>query len=73
MPQAGIDVTGFLTIMASLSAAAQTLVEHVLKKHWPWLDQPKPKDNRRQAAVHVIAGVVGGLLVWSTSLHPLQG
>ncbi len=67
-----LDVTGFLTIMAALSASSQTLVENVIKKHWTWLNQPKPKDNWRQAAIHVIAGTVGGLLVWTTRLHPLQ-
>jgi hypothetical protein len=72
MQQTGIDVTGFLTIMAALSASTQTLVENLLKKHWPWLDQPKTKDNRRQAAIHMIAGVVGGVLVWTMNLHPLQ-
>ncbi len=72
MQAPAIDVTGFLTIMAALSAAAQTLVENLLKKHWEWLNEPKTKDNLRQAAVHVIAGSVGGLLALTTNLHPLQ-
>ncbi len=75
MPQAGVDVTGFLTTMAALSASVQTLVEHVVKKHWAWLDNPHPDkqtDNRRQTAVHAIAFAVGGGLAWTTGLEPLH-
>ena len=72
MQAPAVDVTGFLTIMAALSASSQTLVEHVIKKHLPWLNEPKQKDNWRQTAIHVLAGGVGGLLVWTSNLHPLQ-
>jgi hypothetical protein len=75
MPQGPVDVTGFFTTMTALSAAVQTLVENVFKKHLPWLDNPKPDkptDNKRQAAVHLLAFAVGGALAWVTGLHPLQ-
>lgn len=74
MPQATVDVTGFLTMMAALSASVQTLVEHLVKKRWAWLDDKhadKTKDNRRQTTVHAIAFVLGGTMAWTTGLEPL--
>lgn len=75
MPQAAVDVTAFFTTMTALSAAVQTLVENVFKKHLSWLDTPhseKQKDNRRQTAIHVIAFAVGGALALMTGLQPLH-
>ena len=75
MPQAAVDVTGFLTLMAALSASVQTLVEHVVKKRWSWLDTTNGgghgKDNRRQTTVHLISFAMGGALAWTTGLEPL--
>ena len=75
MPQAAVDVTGFLTMMAALSASVQTLVEHVVKKRWSWLDTTNGdahgKDNRRQTTVHLISFAMGGALAWTTGLEPL--
>src|SRR5689334_25011575 len=75
MPQAAVDVTGFLTTMAALSASVQTLVEHVVKKRWTWLDtasgEGHSKDNRRQTTVHLISFAMGGALAWTTGLEPL--
>src|SRR2546426_968925 len=67
------DPTTFLTSMAALSAATQTFVEHVVKKNWSWLDDPKPgaADKPRHVAVHVASFVVGGGLAWSVGLNPL--
>lgn len=75
MPQAAVDVTGFLTMMAALSASVQTLVEHLVKKRWSWLDtangEAHGKDNRRQTTVHLISFTLGGALAWTTGLEPL--
>ena len=75
MPQAAVDVTGFLTMMAALSASVQTLVEHLVKKRWLWLDtasgEAHGKDNRRQTTVHLISFAMGGALAWTTGLEPL--
>lgn len=75
MPQGAVDVTGFLTMMAALSASVQTLVEHVVKKRWLWLDtanaEAQGKDNRRQTTVHLISFAMGGALAWTTGLEPL--
>lgn len=67
------DVTTFLTVMAALSAAVQTLVEHVVKKNWLWLDKAKEgkEENRRHVAVHGIAFLFGAALAWSVGLEPL--
>ena len=74
MPQTTVDVTGFLTMMAALSASVQTLVEHVVKKRWAWLDDQKPdktQDNRRQTVIHTISFAFGGVMAWTTGLEPL--
>jgi len=75
MPQAAVDVTGFLTMMAALSASVQTLVEHLVKKRSSWLDTAKGgahgKDNRRQTVIHLISFAMGSLLAWTTGLEPL--
>jgi len=73
MPQAAVDVTGFLTMMAALSASVQTLVEHVVKKRFAWLDtvNRNGKENRRQTTVHLISFAMGGALAWTTGLEPL--
>jgi hypothetical protein len=75
MPQAAVDVTGFLTMMAALSASVQTLVEHLVKKRWSWLDTAKGeahgKDNRRQTTIHLVSFALGGALAWTTGLEPL--
>src|SRR5258708_1981898 len=59
--------------MAALSASVQTFVEHVVKKHWPWLDtatKGKP-DARRHTVIHAIAFAIGGALAWTTGIAPL--
>ncbi len=73
MPQAAVDVTGFLTMMAALSASVQTLVEHLVKKRFTWLDtvNRNGKENRRQTTVHLISFAMGGALAWTTGLEPL--
>lgn len=43
-----MDVTGFLTTMAALSAAVQTFIDHVIKGRIGWLDEPK--DSKAEAA-----------------------
>jgi hypothetical protein len=72
--QAPVDVTGFFTVMAALSASVQTFVEHVIKKHVLWLDDPKNgkrMEGLRHTVVHAIAFGVGGALAWSTGIAPL--
>ncbi len=73
MPQAAVDVTGFLTMMAALSASVQTLVEHLVKKRFTWLDtvNRNGSENRRQTTVHLISFAMGGALAWTTGLEPL--
>ncbi len=68
------DVTSFLAVMAALSTAVQTLVDHVVKKRFAWLDEPsedRTKENRRHSAIHFITFVVGAALAWSIELTPL--
>ena len=67
------NLTAFLTTMAALSASVQTLVEHVVKKNWSWLDEAKngKADNLRHVAIHGVVFVLGGVLAWSTGLAPL--
>lgn len=73
MPETPPNLTAFLTIMAALSASVQTLVEHVIKKNWAWLDEPKQgkADNPRHVAIHGVVFALGATLVFSTGLEPL--
>lgn len=60
-----MDVTGFLTAMAALSAAVQTLVDHLIKGRWPWLDGVKANrksEERRQGVVHLFSFALGALI-----------
>ena len=70
-----VDATSFLTVMAAMSAAVQTLMEHVVKKNWRWLDEKKKDtaaDNRRWVTVHLLSFLLGGALAYSISLRPLD-
>ena len=60
-------------MMAALSASVQTLVEHLVKKRFTWLDtvNRNGKENRRQTTVHLISFAMGGALAWTTGLEPL--
>jgi thiol:disulfide interchange protein len=69
-----MDVTGFLTTMAALSTAVQTLIDHLIKGPSGLLVRPEkdPKQNgRRQSAVHLISFALGALLAWTTGVYPL--
>lgn len=69
------DATTFLTVMAALSTATQTFVDHVIKRRVDWLDKPKDdsaSERRRQSAVHVISFVVGGGLSASINIDTLS-
>lgn len=65
----------FFVIMAALSTASQTLTEHLIKKRWALqLDVPKTdlvQEARRESLIHLISGLFGALLAWTTGLHPL--
>jgi hypothetical protein len=69
------DLTNFLATMAALSTAVQTLIDHVVKGRWTWLDTATPNDpkneGRRQSAVHLISFLVGGGVALSVGLKPL--
>ena len=68
------DAVAFLTVMAAMSAAVQTLVEHVIKKNITWLDTKNPdpaKDRLRHVAIHAVVFLVAGVLAWSVEATPL--
>ncbi len=54
-----------VSILAALSMASERIVE-MLKKAWDWLgkEQPKTDESLRQAAVHLIAAIIGTGLAW---------
>ena len=66
------NVTAFLTVMATLSAASQALVD-LIKKRWAWLnkDAAGKNDDARVAVLHILAGVSGAALTWISGLKPL--
>lgn len=70
------DATVFVTLMAALSTAVQTFVDHGVKKRIRWLDTPTPDDpvneNRRQTTIHLLSFLVGAALAWSLELRPLS-
>ena len=69
------DPTSFLTAMAALSTATQTLVDHIFKRRFTWLDKETPDDpkneSRRFSAIHLLSFFVGGGLCYSMTLDPL--
>lgn len=69
------DPTNFLTTLAALSTAVQTLIDHLAKGRWGWLDTATPNDpkneGRRQSAVHLISFLVGGVIAFTIGLKPL--
>ena len=70
------DPTSFLTAMAALSTATQTLVDHIFKKRFTWLDKETPDDSKNESsrftAIHSVSFLVGGGLCYSISLDPLH-
>jgi cytochrome c biogenesis protein CcdA len=70
-----MDVTGFLTTMAALSTAVQTLVDHLIKGRSKWLDTTTPNDpkheGRRQSAIHLISFALGALISYTAGVYPL--
>lgn len=70
-----MDVTGFLSTMAAMSTAVQTLIDHLIKGRWKWLDTPTPANPKhegwRQSAVHLISFLLGVLIAWTVGVYPL--
>jgi hypothetical protein len=77
------DVTGFLTIMSTLSASAQQLTEHLVKtRSFSKLDTPippvnprdpdPPAERARQTKVHLVCAVFGAGLTGLAQLQPLR-
>jgi hypothetical protein len=70
-----MNVTGFLTAMAALSTAVQTLIDHLIKGRSKWLDTATPKDpvheGRRQSVVHLISFSLGALMAYTAGVYPL--
>ena len=68
------DAATFLTVMAALSAAVQTFVDHVIKRRVSWLDAENKNAERekwRHTSIHAISFVVGFALAWSLGVNPL--
>lgn len=72
------QVGAFFAVMAALSAAVQTLVEHVVKQNSllsGWFDDPKDdagKERLRRISIHAAAFAIGTVLAWSLGLTPLE-
>jgi hypothetical protein len=69
-----MDLIAFLTVLATLSASTQTLVDVLIKKWWKWLAEEKPdpgEERKRVALIHVLAAAVGCALALVTGLEPL--
>ena len=66
----------FFTVLAALSTAVQTLVDHTIKKRIAWLDTATPdnavNESRRQGVIHLASFGTGGILAWSVGLTPLE-
>ena len=66
----------FFAVLAALSTAVQTLVDHTIKKRIAWLDTPTPdnatNESRRQGVIHLASFATGGVLAWSVGLTPLE-
>lgn len=68
------DPTGFLTMMAALSAATQTFVEYALKKPFDLFDKVEPEpgaEKWRHFRVHLLVAVVGATMAYAAGLEPL--
>lgn len=69
-----MDITGFVTAMAAVSTAVQTLVDHLIKGRSTWLDQVNPdrkSEGRRQSVVHLISFALGALIAYTAGVFPL--
>jgi hypothetical protein len=69
------NMSTFLAIMGMLSASTQTLTDYVFKMHIRWLDDVNPNPRQealRQMLIHLIAGIFGGLLAYTSGVHPLS-
>ncbi len=68
-------VSFFLALISALSAAVQTVIDHVFKGHCKWLDEPKSADREeawRRTAIHALSAVLGFGLALSVHLQPLK-
>ena len=69
------DPTTFLTMIAALSAASQTLVEYVLKKPIDLFDkkgETTGAEKWRHFRVHLLVALIGGGLSVAAGLEPLS-
>ena len=69
------NTSSFLVVMAMLSTSSQTLTDHVLKMHIPWLDDQNANPRMealRSTLIHLIAAGFGALLTGLAGLHPLR-
>jgi hypothetical protein len=75
------EMIHFLGVMSALSASTQTITMQLRKrvKHLQFVESEnedetvlKKRKDVYQVNIHLIAGVVGGVLAWLGQIHPLQ-